>query len=57
MCQDRHILVAQYSAEMTCRSPIEETSPCGTRAPLEDELKLTPQMCTGARYGRDWQTH
>ena len=53
--QGRHVVVAQYSAEMTCRSAVRETSACGTPTPLETELKLTPQMCAGPRPGREWR--
>ena len=50
-----HVVVAQYSAEMTCEAPVRETSACGTTTPLEDKLGLTPAMCTGHRFGRAWR--
>ena len=51
----RHVVVAQYSAEMSCRAPVRETSACGTPTPLERQLALTPAMCSGPRTGRAWR--
>lgn len=35
-CVDgQHVVISQYSAEMTCASPKLETFPCGTESPLE----------------------
>jgi hypothetical protein len=50
-----HVLVAQYSAEMSCQSPVRETSACGTTTPLEAKLALTPATCAGARPGQEWR--
>jgi hypothetical protein len=55
-CRDgRHTVVAQYSAEMSCQSAIEETSACGSLTPLEATLALTPAQCGGPRSGREWR--
>ncbi|HKY39121.1 MAG TPA: hypothetical protein VJN18_24450 [Polyangiaceae bacterium] len=51
----QHVVVAQYSSEMSCRSPMRQVSPCGTKTPLETSLALTPALCSGARPGREWR--
>jgi hypothetical protein len=53
--EGEHIVVAKYSSEMACRSPVRERAPCGAATPLEAELKLTPAMCRGPRYGQAWR--
>ena len=50
-----HVVVAQYSAEMTCQSAVREVSACGRKTPLELKLKLTPTQCSGPRGGRAWR--
>jgi hypothetical protein len=50
-----HVVVAQYSAEMTCSSAQREAVPCGGTTPLEASLKLTPAQCSGPRAGRAWR--
>jgi hypothetical protein len=50
-----HVVVAQYSAEMSCRAPVRETAACGAKTPLETSLGLTPAMCSGPRAGRAWR--
>ena len=50
-----HVVVAQYSAEMTCQRAVRETSACGATTPLERSLALTPAMCAGARPNRAWR--
>ena len=51
----QHVVVAQYSSEMSCSSPVREVSACGTHTPLEARLALTPALCSGARPGREWR--
>ena len=51
----QHVVVSQYSAEMTCQRAVRETSACGTTTPLERSLALTAEMCAGARPGREWR--
>ena len=37
-CLDgQHVVIGQYSAEMTCEAAIRETSACGQHTPLERE--------------------
>jgi hypothetical protein len=50
-----HVVVAQYSAEMSCQAAVRETSACGTTTPLEAKLALTAAMCAGPRPGRGWR--
>ncbi len=50
-----HVVVAKYSAEMSCRAPTREASACGTLTPLERSLSLTPALCGGPRAGRGWR--
>lgn len=50
-----HVVVAQYSAEMSCQRPRRDTAPCGSLTKLEQELELKPEMCTGPRPGRAWR--
>ena len=50
----QHVVVAQWSGEMSCRSPVQERSACGTLTPLESTLALTPAMCAAPRSGRAW---
>jgi len=55
-CLDsQHVVVAQYSAEMTCQAPVQQTAACGATTALESQLALTPAMCAGARPGREWK--
>jgi hypothetical protein len=51
----QHVVVAQYSAEMTCRGAVKELAACGTLTPLEAKLALTPAQCAGPRAGRAWR--
>jgi len=51
----QHVVVAQYSSEASCASPVREVSACGTKTPLEVRLALTPALCSGARGGREWR--
>ena len=37
-CVDgKHVVVGQFSAEMTCQAAIQQTAPCGERTQLEVE--------------------
>jgi hypothetical protein len=51
----KHVVVAQYSAEMSCSAAEREVSACGTATPLETRLALTPARCSGPRSGREWR--
>jgi hypothetical protein len=51
----QHVVVAQYSAEMSCQAATREVAPCGALTALETSLALTPAACSGARAGRDWR--
>jgi hypothetical protein len=56
-----HVVVAQYSAEMTCQAPIREAVPCGSTTNFEREHGLVAggksDVCKeGSRPGREWRT-
>ena len=48
------VVVSQYSAEMTCRSPVREELPCGQKSALEADPTF---VCKGARPSREWGPH
>jgi len=51
----QHVVIVQWSAEMSCHAPVRETAPCGSLTPLETRLQLTAAMCSGARPDREWR--
>jgi hypothetical protein len=51
----QRVVVAQYSAEMSCQAPERAVSACGTITSLEKSLALTPEKCKGPRPGREWR--
>lgn len=52
---DRRKVVAKYSDEWSCDEPVREFAKCGELTDLEKRLKLTDEMCTGARPGANWR--
>lgn len=53
----QHVVVAQYSAEMTCQAPVREAVACGATTTFETTHKITAATCKGpARGGREWKT-
>jgi hypothetical protein len=54
--QGKRVVVSQYSAEMSCSAPRQDTAPCGAVTKLETDLGLTATACSsGARPGREWR--
>lgn len=49
------VVVAQYSAEMSCQAPVRDTAPCGSTTKLEGSLELSDEACSGPRSGREWK--
>lgn len=51
----KHVIVTQYSAEMSCQEPQRMVTTCGTETELEKSLALKPEVCRGPRSGREWR--
>ncbi len=51
----QRVVLAQYSAELSCRKPERATAACGGETTLDKAIKIEPADCAGPRPGRAWR--